>query len=100
MDYKDTVMGEREIFQIHCDNRKKDEDTKEKDILQAQAEISFKAGVKEAIKVYTPYVRGLEAENGSLIGFASTHGWRSSQVEFGKQCREKIKRLKASGKPS
>ncbi len=61
-------------------------------------EAGYKAGIRKAIKVYTPYVRALEEENGSLVGFASTHGWSSSQVEFGKQCRSKIKSLKASGK--
>ena len=54
----------------------------------------YKAGQRGAIKVYTPYVKALEDENGSLIGFAHTHGWRSSGVEFGKRCREKIKELK------
>ena len=61
---------------------------------EAQAEISFKAGIREAVKVYEPYINALVEENGGLIGLAYSHGWRSSQVEFGKRCRKKIKELK------
>ena len=48
----------------------------------------------EIFKAYNPYIKGLEDENGSLVGFACTHGWSSSRVEFGKKCRKKIKALK------
>ena len=56
-----------------------------------------KMGIERAIKVYAPYVKGLEEENNSLVGVAATHGWLSSQIEFGKRCRGKIKGLKGKG---
>lgn len=68
------------------------------DEIEARENEAKKAGMREAIKVYTPYVKVLEEENGSLVGFASTHGWSSLEVEFGKQCRKKIKVLKAKAK--
>ncbi len=51
---------------------------------------------RKLIKAYDAYVKALEEENGSLVGFASTHGWSSSRVEFGKNCRKKIKELQAN----
>ena len=68
----------------------------EADLLEAKRE-----GIRQAIGVYDPYIKGLEDENGSLIGLAYVHGWRSSQVKFGEKCRKDIKALKAlAGKPS
>lgn len=53
-----------------------------------------KAERERVCKTYDKYVKALENENSALVGFAHTHGWRSSQVEFGKRCREEIQALK------
>jgi len=59
-------------------------------IQQAKAEVA-----REIFEVYDRYVEALEYENGSLIGLTYTHGWRSSQFEFGKKCRADIQSLKS-----
>ena len=56
--------------------------------------LTYKDGVKKAIKVYEPYVKALEEENGSLTGLAFVHGWRSSKAAFGVECRARITGLK------
>ena len=50
---------------------------------------------REIFEVYDPYIKGLEEENGSLVGLACVHGWSSSKVEFGKKCRANIQALKS-----
>lgn len=50
--------------------------------------------IKEIFRAYDKYIEALEDENSSLVGLAYVHGWRSSQVEFGRTCRAKIKELK------
>lgn len=51
--------------------------------------------IEEACKVYDKYVKALENENGSLVGLAYIHGWRSNQVQFGENCRNAIQQLKS-----
>lgn len=74
------IIGKRELFWQH------------------KVEEAKKQVAKEIFKAYGVYVKALEDENSSLIGLAYTHGWRSSQVEFGKNCRSKIKSLKSKYK--
>jgi len=62
---------------------------------QNNCKIAYKKGIKEGIKVYRPYVKALEEENGSLFSLAYVHGYRNPDgFEFGKKCRQKIKDLK------
>ncbi len=67
-----------------------------KQIAEAQAEISFKAGIREAISVYGPYIDLLGQEIDTLSPLAIAHGWRSIRFEAGKKCREEIAKLKES----
>lgn len=71
----------------------------DRDIAQAQLEDTLRQVVEKLdkdFKVYDTYIKELEAENGALVGFAYTHGWRSSKVELGKRLRSKIKALKSA----
>lgn len=45
---------------------------------------------------YDEYINLLNDEINSLIGIASVHGWKSQNVEQGKECRDRIAQFKAS----
>ena len=61
-----------------------------------QAEVSFKAGIREAISVYEPYIKLLGQEIDTLSPLAIAHGWRSVRAEAGEKCRKEIAKLKES----
>jgi hypothetical protein len=52
--------------------------------------------IEQLREAYTEYIDVLLDEIHSLVPIAHIHGWRSSNVERGKACREKIAQL--SGK--
>ncbi len=74
-------------------NELKDKYETRGELLAGQKEAHL-AVVREIFRTYDKYIKALEEENGDVIGLAYSHGWRSSQVEFGKKCRSKIKVLK------
>ena len=49
---------------------------------------------KDIVDAYEEYLKVLNAELSELYSLAHVHGWRSSRVEDGKACREKIAKLK------
>jgi len=103
---KDTMMNDLQITRARWKQPERRKavvvSTMERNIATRQAEITwpiaFKAGhqegIRKAVKVYEPYIKALEDENSSLVGLASVHGWRSSQVELGEECRRRIKAMK------
>jgi len=50
--------------------------------------------ITELIKAYDEYIKEILGELGEVSGLVYVHGWRSSRVEKGKECRDKIAKLK------
>jgi len=50
----------------------------------------YESLIKELIEAYDTYVKVLEVENGSLVGFAYTHGWRVNEIFFYVQWNRRI----------
>jgi len=63
-------------------------------IIEAKTAAAVYKEVGEIFKVYDKYIEILDEEGGTLVSLAYAHGWRSTRVEAGKQCRAEISLLK------
>lgn len=50
--------------------------------------------LSDLIEAYDSYIDLLGKEINDLVGFAASHGWRSSRYEAGCECRENIEKQK------
>ena len=62
--------------------------------IPALIETAYKAGIKEAIAVYEPYIELLGKEIDALLGIVVAHGWHSSNIGLGAKHRERLAKLK------
>jgi hypothetical protein len=55
--------------------------------------------IAEIFTAYDSYIKLLGDELGGAVGLAMVHGWKSTRVKMGEECREKINSLKSKYLP-